>query len=113
LGERGINLSGGQKQRISIARALIKKPTFLILDDCLSAVDTATEDWILSQYQEKLKGTTIVSFAHRLSTIRHADYIYVLHHGEIAEQGTHQELLQIGGRYAAMHQQQLEKSPQG
>jgi ATP-binding cassette, subfamily B, multidrug efflux pump len=113
LGERGINLSGGQKQRISIARALIKKPSFLILDDCLSAVDTATEDWILSQYQEKLKGTTMVTFAHRLSTIRHAEYIYVLHQGEIAEQGTHLELLQMGGRYASMHQQQLDKSPQG
>lgn len=108
LGERGINLSGGQKQRISIARALIKKPQLLLLDDCLSAVDTATEDWILGQLRTRFQSATVLTFAHRISTIRDADYIYVLHQGEIVEQGQHAELLALQGRYAAMFKQQLE-----
>lgn len=110
LGERGINLSGGQKQRISIARALIKKPQLLVLDDCLSAVDTATEDWILNQLRTHFATATVLTFAHRISTIRDADYIYVLHQGEIVEEGRHSELVDQKGRYAAMFKQQLESA---
>lgn len=110
LGERGINLSGGQKQRISIARALIKSPQLLILDDCLSAVDTATEDWILQQMRTHFASTTVLTFAHRISTIRDADYIYVLHQGEIVEEGQHHTLLERQGRYASMFKQQLEST---
>ncbi|MDQ0206233.1 ABC transporter transmembrane domain-containing protein [Alkalicoccobacillus murimartini] len=109
VGERGVTLSGGQKQRISIARALIIDPKVLILDDSLSAVDAATEEYILGQLKEHRKGQTNIITAHRLSAIHHAENIIVLSDGEIIEQGNHQELMSSGGWYSTMYnQQQLE-----
>ncbi|MDQ8005153.1 MAG: ABC transporter ATP-binding protein [Pedobacter sp.] len=107
LGERGITLSGGQKQRVSIARALIKEPQMLIFDDCLSAVDTKTEEEILSNLGRLMKGRTSILIAHRISTIKNADKILVLEDGEIIEEGTHQELLDLGKAYAELYQNQL------
>jgi ATP-binding cassette subfamily B protein len=107
LGERGITLSGGQKQRVSIARALIKEPEMLIFDDCLSAVDTKTEEEILSNLGRLMKGRTSVLIAHRISTIKNADKILVLDDGKIIEEGTHQELLNLGKAYAELYQNQL------
>jgi len=107
LGERGITLSGGQKQRVSIARALIKEPKILIFDDCLSAVDTKTEEEILGNLGEIMKGKTCILIAHRISTIKNADKIIVLDYGKIIEQGTHQQLLKNGGVYAEMYDNQL------
>jgi len=107
LGERGITLSGGQKQRVSIARALIKEPKILIFDDCLSAVDTKTEEEILSNLSKIMQGKTSILIAHRISTIKNADRILVLDEGKIAEQGTHQQLLDKNGIYADMYQNQL------
>ncbi|MFI5453665.1 ABC transporter ATP-binding protein [Pedobacter sp. UC225_61] len=107
LGERGITLSGGQKQRVSIARALIKEPKILIFDDCLSAVDTKTEEEILGNLGEIMKGKTCILIAHRISTIKNADKIIVLDDGKIIEQGTHHELLKNGGVYAEMYDNQL------
>lgn len=105
LGERGVNLSGGQKQRISIARALIKKPHLLLLDDCLSAVDTETEDAILTAIRRQEASCTLM-VSHRLASLRGADRILVLDEGRLVEQGTHAELLAHGGLYATMHTQQ-------
>jgi ATP-binding cassette subfamily B multidrug efflux pump len=107
LGERGITLSGGQKQRVSIARALIKAPKILIFDDCLSAVDTKTEEEILGNLGSIMKGKTSILIAHRISTIKNADKILVLDDGAITEQGTHQQLLKLNGAYAQMYNQQL------
>jgi ATP-binding cassette subfamily B multidrug efflux pump len=107
LGERGITLSGGQKQRVSIARALIKEPRILVFDDCLSAVDTKTEEEILRNLGKIMKDRTSVLIAHRISTIKNADKILVLDEGRIIEQGTHTELLQLGGAYTEMYQNQL------
>ena len=108
LGERGINLSGGQKQRISIARALIRNPKLLILDDCLSAVDTETEDVILNSLKENLaNGTTCIMVSHRISSTRMADRILVLEDGNITEDGTHEVLLGKNGSYAEMYYRQL------
>jgi len=107
LGERGITLSGGQKQRVSIARALIKKPAVLIFDDCLSAVDTRTEEEILNNLGKLMHGRTSILIAHRISTIKNADKILVLDAGSIIEQGTHSELLNLSGAYAEMYQNQL------
>lgn len=107
IGERGITLSGGQKQRVSIARALIKDPKILIFDDCLSAVDTKTEEEILHNLGKIMKGKTSIIIAHRISTIKNADHIIVLDQGKIVEEGTHFELLDINGEYASLYEKQL------
>jgi len=107
LGERGINLSGGQKQRISIARAIIKNPEILLFDDCLSAVDTHTEDRIIRELKPLMKGKTSIVIAHRISTVKDADQIIYLEHGRITERGTHAELLALNGAYASLYQKQL------
>jgi ATP-binding cassette subfamily B multidrug efflux pump len=107
LGERGITLSGGQKQRASIARALIKEPGILIFDDCLSAVDTRTEEEILKNLGKVMNGKTSILIAHRISTIKNADKILVLDNGFVIEQGTHDQLLKLDGAYAEMYQNQL------
>jgi ATP-binding cassette subfamily B protein len=110
VGERGITLSGGQKQRTAIARAILRDPSILILDDALSSVDTLTEDRILSTLAEIMRERTTILISHRVSTVRNADRIFVLEKGKIAEQGTHQELLELGGYYADLYQkQQLEE----
>ena len=109
LGERGVTISGGQKQRISIARALMKNAPVLILDDSLSAVDTDTEERILSRLQELRRNRTTLIIAHRISTIQHADHILVLEDGRTAEYGTHEELMKAGGLYRSIYdKQQLE-----
>ena len=107
LGERGVNLSGGQKQRLSIARALIRKPELLILDDCLSAVDTETENRILERLKIQSKNQTTVIVSHRISTIRNAENIIVIDQGELIENGSHESLLKNRGFYYNMYQQQL------
>lgn len=114
LGERGITLSGGQKQRVSIARALVKKPKLLVLDDSLSAVDTRTEEQILKNLNHNRAQSTTIIIAHRISSIKNADQILVLEGGEIVELGTHDELLAKKGAYYNLYQQQLleaEKDP--
>jgi ATP-binding cassette, subfamily B, multidrug efflux pump len=107
IGERGITLSGGQKQRSSIARAIMRDPKILILDDALSAVDTYTEERILKRLHEFMKGRTSIIISHRISTVKDADLIVVIQNGEIVERGTHDELLSIDGIYADLYQKQL------
>lgn len=107
LGERGITLSGGQKQRTSIARAVMRKPKILILDDALSAVDTYTEEEILKRLRTVMKGRTSIIISHRISTVKNADQIVVLNDGRIAERGTHDQLVAMGGIYAELHRKQL------
>jgi ATP-binding cassette subfamily B multidrug efflux pump len=107
LGERGVNLSGGQKQRVSIARALIRKPKFLILDDCLSAVDTETEEIILGNVKGQIEKNTTLIVSHRVSSIRNANHILVLDQGRKIEEGSHKELLAKQGVYADMYNKQL------
>lgn len=107
LGERGVNLSGGQKQRISIARALIRDPKLLLLDDCLSAVDTETEEIILNHLKEEFKQRTSIIVSHRISSIRHANKLIVIDDGTIIESGTHETLLALNGVYAEMYTKQL------
>lgn len=107
VGERGITLSGGQKQRTSIARAVMRDPRILILDDSLSAVDTYTEETILKNLRDVREGRTTLIVSHRISTIRDADLICVLHDGRIAERGTHAELIELNGEYAELYQRQL------
>ena len=110
LGERGINLSGGQKQRISLARAIIRAPKILLLDDALSAVDTLTEEKILQNLKKVMENKTCVWISHRISAIKNADYTIVLDNGRIIEEGTHDELLAIGGVYSDLYEkQQLEE----
>jgi ATP-binding cassette subfamily B protein len=109
VGERGITLSGGQKQRIAIARALIKNPEILILDDCLSAVDTSTETKILKNLEKILLNKTAIFISHRVSSLKHANHIIVLDDGHIIEQGNHQTLINNNGFYAqAFIKQQAE-----
>jgi ATP-binding cassette subfamily B multidrug efflux pump len=107
VGERGITLSGGQKQRTAIARAVIRNPRILILDDALSSVDTYTEEQILGELQRVMKGRTTLFISHRISTVRHADQIAVLVDGRIVELGTHDELIARNGYYADLFQKQL------
>ena len=107
VGERGITLSGGQKQRTAIARAILRDPRVLILDDALSSVDTYTEEQILTRLQNVLQGRTSILISHRISTVRGADQIIVLEDGRIAERGTHAELLERGTYYPELYQKQL------
>ena len=107
VGERGITLSGGQKQRTALARAIVRDPRILILDDSLSSVDTQTEERILSRLRGIMRGRTAILIAHRTSTVRDADQIVVLRDGRITERGTHDELLARGGYYADLYQKQL------
>jgi ATP-binding cassette subfamily B multidrug efflux pump len=109
VGERGVTLSGGQKQRVSIARAIIKKPGLLIFDDCLSAVDTLTEEHILQNLNAIMKGRSTVLVSHRISTVKNANRILVIDQGKIIESGTHEQLINLGGTYASLFEmQQLE-----
>ncbi|HKW19391.1 MAG TPA: ABC transporter ATP-binding protein [Terriglobales bacterium] len=107
VGERGITLSGGQKQRTAIARALIRNPRILVLDDALSSVDTQTEDKILNHLRDVMKDRTTIFISHRVSTVRNADRIAVLHGGQIVELGTHEELLSLNGYYNDLYNKQL------
>ncbi len=107
VGERGITLSGGQKQRTAIARAVVRDPAILILDDALASVDTYTEETILRQLREVMRDRTTIFISHRISTVRHADRIAVLVNGRIAELGTHEELLSLGHFYASLYEKQL------
>ena len=106
LGERGVNLSGGQKQRLSIARSLLRNPEILVLDDCLSAVDTETEDKILKELQKDKKERTTIIVSHRISTIRNAKHIIVIDEGTVIEQGSHSTLLKRKGFYFDLYKKQ-------
>jgi ATP-binding cassette, subfamily B, multidrug efflux pump len=107
VGERGITLSGGQKQRTAIARAIIRNPRILVLDDALASVDTQTEDRILNHLREIMQGRTTIFISHRVSTVRNADRIAVLHDGEVVEYGTHDELIAQNGYYTELHNKQM------
>ena len=107
IGEDGVTLSGGQRQRLSIARAIAKDSPILILDEATSALDSATEKLVQSAINKMQQGRTTIIIAHRLSTIQNADRIIVLKDGEIIEQGSHNELLQISGEYSKLNQQQI------
>jgi ATP-binding cassette subfamily B protein len=107
LGERGITLSGGQKQRISIARALLKDPKIYLFDDCLSAVDTETEEKILTSLHKVSQEKTTIIVSHRISSVKNADKIFVLDEGKINQQGTHNQLLTTNGHYKELYLNQL------
>jgi ATP-binding cassette subfamily B protein len=107
VGERGLTLSGGQKQRVALARALLREPRILLLDDCLSAVDTHTEETILENLRTVFVGRTVFVVSHRISTVKDAHLILVLDQGRILERGTHAQLIAAGGIYADLHQRQL------
>lgn len=114
IGERGVTLSGGQKQRVAIARALAKNPPILILDDSVSAVDTATEEKILSNLKTTRQGKTTVMIAHRISTVKHADLIVLIDDGAVVAKGTHQSLMASSELYQHMVEQQtLEQEVEG
>jgi len=107
VGERGITLSGGQKQRTSLARAILRQPRILVLDDSLSSVDTDTEERILRRLRDVMRQRTTILIAHRISTVKGADQIVVMREGQVVERGTHEELLALGGYYADLYQKQL------
>ena len=107
LGERGVNLSGGQKQRVSIARALIRNPKLLLLDDCLSAVDTQTEEIILGNLKTDIDQKTTLIVSHRISSLRNADKLILLDNGEKVEEGSHADLMALNGQYASIYAKQL------
>ncbi|MFN3528438.1 MAG: ABC transporter ATP-binding protein [Bacteroidia bacterium] len=109
LGERGVTLSGGQKQRLSIARAIVKKPAFYVIDDCLSALDAHTEKEILSNIKSLTVNVSSIIISHRVSSVMEADHIIVLDHGRIVESGTHEHLIQNGGYYASIYKKQLQE----
>jgi subfamily B ATP-binding cassette protein MsbA len=111
VGERGDTLSGGQRQRIGIARALVRNNPILILDEPTAALDTESERLVIEALERLMKGRTVITIAHRLSTIRDADKIIVLDGGVVAEEGTHQELLALGGIYAALCNSQFDTAP--
>ena len=107
VGERGVTLSGGQKQRTSLARAVLRRPKILILDDSLSSVDTDTEERILRRLREVMRQRTTILISHRVSTVKDADQIIVMRDGRVIEHGTHDQLLALGGYYADLYQKQL------
>ena len=107
LGERGITLSGGQKQRVSIARAIIKDPEILLFDDCLSAVDTETEETILNNLLEICRNKTTIIVSHRVSSAKNADKIIILENGKILQEGSHNQLINIDGYYKDLYYKQL------
>jgi len=111
VGERGVKLSGGQRQRIAIARAILKDPAVLILDEATSSLDTESERLVEDALGRLLVGRTTLIIAHRLSTVRRADRLVVLDHGRIVEEGTHADLLAEGGLYARLYQQQFRDDP--
>ena len=110
LGERGITLSGGQKQRVSIARAIIKDPKILLLDDCLSAVDTETEEKILNNLDKVSKGKTTIIVSHRISSVKNADKIIVIDNGYVIQKGTHDSLISVDGYYKTLYLKQLSET---
>ena len=107
MGERGLKLSGGEKQRVGIARTLLKNPQILLLDEATSALDSETERGIQESLKTMGQGRSVITIAHRLSTIVDADRIVVLENGHLVEQGTHEELLELGARYSSMWNRQL------
>ena len=106
VGERGSGLSGGQRQRLAIARMVLKQPRLLVLDEATSALDVDTEQQLTRNLSQAYRGRTVLFITHRLGTLRHADRIIVMHEGAVAEQGSHEQLLALGGRYATLFRQQ-------
>jgi subfamily B ATP-binding cassette protein MsbA len=110
VGERGLTVSGGQRQRIGIARAIVRNAPILILDEPTAALDPESERLVMEGLSKLMKGRTVITIAHRLSTIRDSDKIIVLDGGIVAEQGTHDDLLKVGGIYAGLHRIQYESA---